>query len=790
MSKIFKHLKETGMPQQAVITAAGEMLHHLAFDNSLQPNIITTVSDGKIIVANRAAYTLLGYSKKEILTKSRSTIFDIEETGFKKMLKQRTAEGRSTALVTIIRKNGRAIPCEITSAVFLDEDGIEKAITTIVDMRQHILKQKNIDNEKEKIVAGNIMLAKSKQKGIDHRKEKIVADNIEAARSKQKKIDIHNEKIVADNIVLAKTKQKKIDIHNEKIVADNIVLAETKQKKIDIHNEKVVADNIVLAKTKQKKIDIHNEKIVADNIVLAETKQKKIDIRKEKIVADNITEATAKSAAVQAEYRKWKNYMGKASYDVMWDWDIVTGKIYVGDSLEEVFGYKIRDNNVEFKEVARCLLPGERDKIEKKMRKRLFSANKTWHDSFMLIRRDGSIALTKSRASIVRNVKGEPIHMIGAIKDVTLLKELEMKVSLQREQDKRLDNEIAASFKLIFNSSTDVLYDSDMVTNEVLISDAYENVYGYKITGNMTPMLDWISYIHPDDKEAVLQDYVRVVASAEMEWKKNYRFLKADGSVANVISRCIIIRNAEGTALRMIGSMQDNSKEKVLEEKLEQEIKLKEKQIAEASSDAKDTERSDIGKELHDNINQLLGASRLYLEMAKQGGVNSKMYLSRSSEYTLSAIDEIRKLTKGLTTDTIKNLGLCEAIENIVRDTMEINPLTITANLEKFIEYSVHEKFKLNLFRIVQEQLNNILKHAQATKVNIVLSQNKKFVVLSISDNGVGFDIEKKRTGIGVDNIKSRAGSFNGSAAFVSQPGQGCLLTVTFPLAGPVLNRV
>lgn len=90
--------------------------------------------------------------------------------------------------------------------------------------------------------------------------------------------------------------------------------------------------------------------------------------------------------------------------------------------------------------------------------------------------------------------------------------------------------------------------------------------------------------------------------------------------------------------------MQDLSRQKVLEEKLELEIKLKELQIAEAAEDAKETERSDIGKELHDNINQLLGASKMYVEMAKRGGENSQMYLTRSAEYTLTAIEEIRKL--------------------------------------------------------------------------------------------------------------------------------------------------
>jgi signal transduction histidine kinase len=108
----------------------------------------------------------------------------------------------------------------------------------------------------------------------------------------------------------------------------------------------------------------------------------------------------------------------------------------------------------------------------------------------------------------------------------------------------------------------------------------------------------------------------------------------------------------------MIRAMHDHSRQKELEDNLQLEIELKEEQIAEATKEAKDSVRSDISKELHDNINQLLGSSKLYLEMVKQGGENSDMYLSRSSEYTMEAIEEIRKLTKGLTIDFIKNLGL------------------------------------------------------------------------------------------------------------------------------------
>jgi len=213
-----------------------------------------------------------------------------------------------------------------------------------------------------------------------------------------------------------------------------------------------------------------------------------------------------------------------------------------------------------------------------------------------------------------------------------------------------------------------------------------------------------------------------------------------------------------------------------------EETKLKEKQIAEAITKAKNLERSDLGKELHDNVNQLLVASRLYLDIARKDKAHREMYLSRSSEYTLSAIEEIRKLTKGLINDVIMNLGLCDSIHTITQDIMEVYPIKISCKMNNKIHSKVSAKFNLNIFRIVQEQLNNIIKHAKASIVKIGLSQNKTAILLTISDNGSGFDTTKKRNGIGITNIKSRAEFYKGRAQFVSQPGKGCVLTVTFPV--------
>ncbi|MEP7236777.1 MAG: PAS domain-containing protein, partial [Ferruginibacter sp.] len=697
MDNIFKSIikKPARNSGRSGTSRTGDTLHHLAFDNAAQANIITLVSNGKIIMANCAATKLLGYSKKELLTKSRSVVFNINEDSFKTMLKQRTAEGQSKATVTAIKKSGKVFICEITSAVFMDEHGNENAITTITDISENIILQKNIDTKKEKIIAGDIIIAKSKQKYIDIiRKEKVAAD-IDLARSKQKKVDIKKDKVTADNIVLAK----------------------------------------------------------------------------------------AKSDARLSENNEWIKYIAKASYDVMWDWDIASGEIYVGDSIKEVFGYSLQNNTMNFTDFCNCLLPEEKDRVESKILKALTSESKVWDDSFMFERRDGSVASTNSRASIVRDSAGKALHMIGAIEDVSQLAELEKMIAEQALVHKEDSEKFLLAAKLSF----DVIWDWNLLTNEVFLGDGFEELFGYRIKNNKANMItDWVNILYADDKETVVKELQACIKSPLTHWEHAYRVSRADGSIAKVYVRASIIRHADGKAYRMIGAMQDLSRQKELEESLEQEIRLREKQITEATADAKEAERSQIGKELHDNINQLLGASIMYVQMAKRGGKNSAMYLSRSSEYTLNAIDEIRKLTKGLTTDIINNLGLGEAIENVARDMMEVNAVKISCVLNSFKEANLNDKFKHNVFRIVQEQLNNILKHAGAKKIIISLSQNKKAVKLTMSDNGVGFDTIKKQKGIGIENIKGRASAYGGKADFVSEPGQGCVLTVVFPVSNLV----
>ncbi|HUB61366.1 MAG TPA: PAS domain S-box protein [Puia sp.] len=220
-----------------------------------------------------------------------------------------------------------------------------------------------------------------------------------------------------------------------------------------------------------------------------------------------------------------------------------------------------------------------------------------------------------------------------------------------------------------------------------------------------------------------------------------------------------------------------------LEDELNEQRISRQKQITEAVILAQEKERTEIGKELHDNVNQILGASNLYINTAMTDEEMRQELLERSTELVSNAINEIRKISKSLITPGLREIGLVESIEDIIDDLRVAgDKLAIDLDLQNISEDQIEDRRKLTVFRIVQEQLNNIVKHARATRVLIRLSGEQDHIVLTVADNGVGFDVSRHRKGVGITNMISRAELFNGKVEIVSSPGEGCTLTVSLPM--------
>ena len=121
-------------------------------------------------------------------------------------------------------------------------------------------------------------------------------------------------------------------------------------------------------------------------------------------------------------------------------------------------------------------------------------------------------------------------------------------------------------------------------------------------------------------------------------------------------------------------------------------------------------------------------------------------------------------------------------IKNLIKDLSIIHPIKIEFQNDGIDEKDLDEKLQVSIFRIIQEQLNNILKHAKASQATINLNRQGNEAILLISDNGEGCDILKEKNGVGIINIKTRADLYDGSVTIISKPGEGYTLKVVLPL--------
>jgi two-component system, NarL family, sensor histidine kinase UhpB len=364
-------------------------------------------------------------------------------------------------------------------------------------------------------------------------------------------------------------------------------------------------------------------------------------------------------------------------------------------------------------------------------------------------------------------------------KVVRALKEAEEKQQKNKIEQERMHSErrLARAQQVAHMGS----WELDFATNDFRLSDEACRIYGLRPGQNRQSFDSLFTFIHPEDVKFVFQK-VKESRESLRNFSFHYRILHKTGFVRHIYSECKLEFDANGRPVGLHGIAHDITKKILLENQLVQERLERQREITDAVLTAQENEREDIGKELHDNLNQILAVAKMYLQMAKAQENNREMYIDKSCGFIVKVIEEIRRITKKLVIPEIHIIGLFDNIKNLLDDLIMIHPIKISFREDGVNEAELNKKLQRTIFRIVQEQLNNILKHAKATHAFINLSRQENQLILLISDNGEGCNVLQEKSGVGIINIKSRAELYNGKVTIVSKPGEGYELKVILPL--------
>jgi PAS domain S-box-containing protein len=381
------------------------------------------------------------------------------------------------------------------------------------------------------------------------------------------------------------------------------------------------------------------------------------------------------------------------------------------------------------------------------------------------IRPDGKlIYLRHSMEMIFEN--GIPVRLHGVAQDITARKEAELKLELSENRFRSL---VQNGYEMItiIERTGKFAYMSDSVTR--ILGFLQEDLIGKEIFG----------FIHPGDFERGYRALEQVMIKGFIDSYDPIRFLNKNGEWRWLeVTGSNMLNNPAVNGV--VINCRDVTEKKALQEKLASQEEEMRSRVSKAAIKAQEAEREQLSRELHDNVNQVLTTIKLYTELALDKQMDGQTLIKKSTQYLSNCINEIRNISKRLSTPTLGKISFEDSITELVGSLNLSERLKINLKVSKLIKPLLQDTH-LGIYRILQEHFTNIIKHANAKEVTLTVKVQTTGLFITVVDDGKGFDTKVRSKGIGLSNMYGRAENIQALLELRSAPGKGCTLVLTVP---------
>jgi PAS domain S-box-containing protein len=461
-------------------------------------------------------------------------------------------------------------------------------------------------------------------------------------------------------------------------------------------------------------------------------------------------------------------YITEVTNDCLWEWDFKAKQLFwIDGSHKRVFGYEIENALIPQEFWESRIHADDRQRVLDSIQLFLTSASGTdWEVEYRFQRANSEYAYVCDRGHLMYDNTEKPVRMIGATQDISVRKITELQLL---ESEKNLS--------LIAKQMVNAVVTTDCAGKITWVNEAFTRITGYpqKEVMGKSPG----SVLQGKDTDIETIKYLRDKIHALLAFDCNILNYHKSGRPFWMHLSGQPLFNEKGELERYF-AMETDVTEKIENEKTEtREREAKRREIGQAVLVAQEQERGNIGMELHDNLSQILGAAKLYLELAKNEEDDRQDYLAKANGYIVQVIQQIRTISKALVTPVLV-LGLADSVKILVQD-LKLTSKVVFAFVQDFDEETVSDQLQFDVFRIIQEQVNNILRHSGASHASISIFSKDKKLLLLVTDNGVGSNATDGSKGVGIINMKTRAGMHEGRVLIVTKPGEGFELQVIFP---------
>lgn len=452
--------------------------------------------------------------------------------------------------------------------------------------------------------------------------------------------------------------------------------------------------------------------------------------------------------------------IAKSSNDVLYEWDLGSNNVWWSEGWQSRFYYHKNDISQTFKWWEEKIHPDDRKKTLNNLNETAHSNNEKWTAYYRFKNGKGTYSHVVDNGFFMKNSEGENEYMVGTISDITA--DVVAKEELKASEEQ---------YRLLFKQNPIPMFIYDPNTLKFsTVNEAALDKYGY------------------EEKEMIGLSIKEIRPKSEIEYLKKVINEYSDDDRSNFHEAIHKTKDGEKLIVEISSSAifyKGKKQRLVIANDITEQRRAEEKAIS-AIIEGEERERQRIAKELHDGLGQYLSASNMNLKSVYEDLENIPESLDSTFETGLNllkhAISETRNISQNLMPKAIQDYGLelaAESLTNHLRNSQNID-VYFYSNLDSV---ELPNKIQINLYRILQEALNNAIKHGEPGKIEVQLTYSEGEILLTIEDNGKGFDTLKTNgDGIGIRSIKTRVGAMSANLDIVSKKGRGTIISVVVPI--------
>jgi PAS domain S-box-containing protein len=314
----------------------------------------------------------------------------------------------------------------------------------------------------------------------------------------------------------------------------------------------------------------------------------------------------------------------------------------------------------------------------------------------------------------------------------------------------------------------------------IYANNAMERITGYVISEMKGQVASRLFIISEEDKKILSEQERGQKKGQESIYELN--MTRKSGEVARLVISSAPVFDKNGKVRGSVGIHWDVTRIRSMEQQLLEERINQEKYILEAKLQAEEDQRSQIGRDLHDGVGQMLAYMSLFLNMIKSKAVYDPVDIAQLEKTVKQTLEQVRTLSRTLAPPAIRDLGLRDSVVELVESygilTTPVFKLKVYPQVE---DSRLTLDKKIVVFRVLQELLNNTFKYANADTISIHLYFKGTDLHMDYVDDGKGFDIAKIQKGVGLDSMRSRIGFHKGLIEIKSAPGKGTKTFIQLP---------